>query len=145
MKKTVNISEFRQIAEEFTKSLKAGKTACVIGLHGDLGAGKTTFVQNVAKTLGISETVNSPTFVIEKLYSLDKLGTGNFEKLIHIDAYRLDSGKELLDLGWQEISKNPKNLIFIEWPERVADVLPKITHKINFRFVDEEKREIDVE
>jgi tRNA threonylcarbamoyladenosine biosynthesis protein TsaE len=134
-----SLGDTTALAEQFIKSLTPQRTATIVGLHGDLGSGKTTFTQAVAKVLGITETVTSPTFVIEKLYSLSH---ADFKKLIHIDAYRLESGKELLHLGWQEIADDPKNLIFIEWPERVADILPKDMKKIEFTFVDETTREI---
>ena len=108
----------------------------------------------------MTEVVTSPTFVIEKIYLLkdgEKPAESSlyltktnrsdsfppvFERLIHIDAYRLDSGKELLSLQFAEIQKDPKNLILIEWPERVIDVLPADLIKINFKFINENEREI---
>ena len=124
------------LAKEIVKS---ENSATVVGLYGDLGSGKTAFMQATAKCLGVRETVTSPTFVIEKIYKLDHQ---NFDHLIHIDSYRLKSGDELLHLGWEEIAKNPKNIIFIEWPEKVAEILPKDIKKIHFTFVDENTREI---
>jgi len=115
--------------------------ATVVGLYGDLGSGKTAFTQAAAKCLGVKEAVTSPTFVIEKIYKLDHK---NFEHLIHIDAYRLGSGDELLHLGWEEIAKNPKNIIFIEWPERVSEILPEDIKKIYFTFVDASSRKIEI-
>ena len=85
--------------------------------------------------------MTSPTFVIEKIYKLDNK---NFDHLIHIDAYRLASGEELLHLGWEEIAKNSKNIIFIEWPERVSEILPKDIEKILFTFVGDNIREIEI-
>jgi tRNA threonylcarbamoyladenosine biosynthesis protein TsaE len=110
-------------------------------MHGDLGSGKTTFVKMVAKEFGIENTVTSPTFVIEKIY---KLENQDFDNLIHIDAYRLKSGEELKTLGWEEVSKNPKNIIFIEWPDNVKDVLPDDKQEMYFKFIDENTREIEV-
>ena len=142
------LEETGNIAEEFTAALKPGSRATVVGLYGDLGSGKTTFTQAAAKSLGIQETVTSPTFVIEKIYLLDKtrskkLSGGGFSHLIHIDAYRLEKSSELLHLGWNEITANPSNLIFIEWPERIADILPADMKKIQFTFIDETTREIN--
>ena len=68
----------------------------------------------------------------------------SYDHLFHIDAYRLENGDELLPLGWNEISKDPKNLIVIEWAERVADVLPSDTHTVLFRHVNENTREIEL-
>jgi len=121
-------------------SSHSDKVVTVVGLHGDLGSGKTAFTKCIAKLLGINETVTSPTFVIEKIYSLKGQP---FERLIHIDAYRLESGKELLHLEWKEICADPKNLILIEWPENVADVMPENYIKINFEFVDEATRKME--
>ena len=136
-----SLGETEKIAREFLAEniSKNENSATVVGLYGDLGSGKTAFTQAVAKCLGVKEAVTSPTFVIEKIYKLDHK---NFEHLIHIDSYRLKSGDELLHLGWEEIAKNPKNLIFIEWPEKVAEILPNDIKKIHFTFVDENTREI---
>lgn len=138
---TKNINEFNDFAKEFTLSLKPNdRGATVVGLSGDLGSGKTTFAQEVARTLGISEIITSPTFVIEKIY---KLPVGQiFEHLIHIDAYRLEKENELERLGWREITENSKNLVLIEWPEKVSGLIPKNSTTIHFKFVDEQTREI---
>ena len=136
-----SLGETEKIAREFLAEniSKNENSATVVGLYGDLGSGKTAFTQAAAKCLGVKEAVTSPTFVIEKIYKLDHQ---NFDHLIHIDSYRLKSGDELLHLGWEEIAKNPKNLIFIEWPEKVAEILPNDIKKIHFTFVDENTREI---
>jgi tRNA threonylcarbamoyladenosine biosynthesis protein TsaE len=145
-KKTIiskNPGETARFAKEYVENLlksvdNCGKLATVVALEGDLGSGKTTFVKAVAQVFGIQKTVTSPTFVVEKVY---KIGLKNrFTHLIHIDAYRLEGGKELLTLGWKEILDNPENIIFIEWPERVADVLPERTKTIELRPVDETTR-----
>jgi len=115
--------------------------ATIIGLSGELGAGKTTFVQCLGDMLGIKELMTSPTFVIQKKYELKGQP---YERLFHIDAYRLQNGDELLPLGWREISKDNKNLIVIEWAERVADILPSGAHTVSFRHVDENSREIEL-
>jgi len=124
-------------------------TATVVGLMGDLGSGKTAFVKKVAEILDISETVNSPTFVIEKIYKIPKKKIVHrsssivpWNYLIHIDAYRIEKEEELLNLGWEQIISNSENLIFIEWPERVNGVLPRDTKTIRFEFIDESKRKI---
>jgi tRNA threonylcarbamoyladenosine biosynthesis protein TsaE len=137
-----NLAETESVAKDFVKKIlaKKRKTALVVGLQGDLGSGKTTFVQFVAKNLGIKEIITSPTFVILKNYTLN---ANPYNLLVHIDGYRLESGMEIEKLGWQEIIKNPKNLVLIEWPERVAEVLPKDIWTINFKFVDENIREIE--
>ena len=144
--KTNSVKETEKVAknfvEEITRAERArrnNQNALIVGLYGDLGSGKTTFVKGIAKVFGLEKTITSPTFVIEKIY---KLKNQVFDNLIHIDAYRLKNEKELLNLGWREISKNPKNIIFIEWPENVNDILPSDAKNIKFRFVDENVREI---
>jgi len=141
---TKNLEETQKIAQDFISEIKpSDKTATVIGLYGDLGAGKTSFTQGVALGLGITETVASPTFVIEKNYKLNTNHQSLFTSLIHIDAYRLEKSDELLHLGWREIISNPKNLILIEWPERVADIMPKHI-RVNLNHISENGREIEV-
>ncbi|MFA5935169.1 MAG: tRNA (adenosine(37)-N6)-threonylcarbamoyltransferase complex ATPase subunit type 1 TsaE [Candidatus Paceibacterota bacterium] len=137
-----SVEETAKIAEEFIEKISMGiyDGAVVVGLYGDLGSGKTTFTQCIAKIFGIKEDITSPTFVIEKRYNVDN---PNFKQLIHIDAYRLESSKEARALGWSEISINPYNIIFIEWPERILDILPENHIKINFKFVSENEREIE--
>ncbi len=135
--------EMAELAASFTSRIllfhpPAG--ALLVGLFGELGSGKTTFVKGVASALGIEESVTSPTFVIEKIYKLSK---PPFKHLIHIDAYRLESGTELLHLGWKDILGDSGNVIFLEWPERVGEILPKGMMKLRFRFVDEYTREVE--
>lgn len=139
-----SIKEMEEFADVFTKDLsRRGKMsdATIVGLQGNLGAGKTTFVKSVASALGVEGAITSPTFVIEKIYRLPD--GGQFSRLVHIDAYRLENGKELLSLGWKEISSDSQNLIFIEWPERVANILPKDVHRMYFSFIDENTREVE--
>lgn len=112
--------------------------ATVVALSGDLGAGKTAFVKGVAKALGVEEHVTSPTFVIMKIYTLD----GVFKKLVHIDAYRLKGEHHLKVLGWEELLRDPHNLICIEWPEQIPQALPPHAIRIALRYTGEDEREI---
>jgi len=108
----------------------------VIGLIGDLGSGKTAFVKGIAKALEIKRNITSPTFVIEKIYPY------NNQKLVHIDAYRLSSNQDLEAIGFDELTNDPKNIIFIEWPERVFNEIPKNIKVISFKYIDENSRKI---
>lgn len=148
MEQTVTLEELSSAAKGFLKSLEVKHTAIVIGLYGELGSGKTTFVQHVARALGIPQSVTSPTFVIERVYALRGLMQSSrrraqtFSHLVHIDAYRLENSNELLHLGWDELIKNPKNLIFVEWAEKIEDILPSDTVKIAFEVIGEDTRKI---
>lgn len=134
--------ETTEFAKRFVESLlPKTEGATVVCLYGDLGSGKTTFIQAAAKTFGVDENVTSPTFVIEKVYELKH---PHFRKFFHIDAYRLGSGDELLALGWNEMIKDAHNIVFIEWPVQVADILPKDARNLTFTFVDDTTRKIDV-
>src|SRR3990167_9254425 len=125
--------------QDLVESLALGRQATIVALQGELGAGKTNFTQEVGKLLGVEENMHSPTFVIMKVYGIDFQG---FKKLVHIDAYRLEKESELLHLGWAEIIKEPENLVLIEWPERVSELIPNDAKKISFKHVDENTREI---
>lgn len=142
-KVTKSLEETKVLAREWVSGLalhslgEAGAT--VVGLSGDLGSGKTSFVQGVAEALGVAEHVTSPTFILERIYQVrhDK-----FTKLIHIDCYRLDSAEEFNHLGLEEHLQDPATLILIEWPERVAGALPADMLTLNFKFLDDTTREI---
>ena len=121
----------------------------MVGLSGNLGAGKTTFIQAVARHLGIKNKVSSPTFVIIKKYPIAgraRYGTGSLKKpgdykfLFHLDAYRLKNEKELLHLGWGEIINNKKHLVFIEWPENVPKIIPSHARFVYISSDDKEYR-----
>lgn len=132
---THSLEEFNALAHGFTTSLSPNTSgATVVALSGELGAGKTTFVQEVARALGIAESVTSPTFVIEKVY---ELSDQRFKRLIHIDVYRLKDAHELEVLGWVELAADPGNLILIEWPERVPELIPAEAIRLRFEIQDE--------
>ena len=106
--------------------------AVIVGLSGHLGAGKTAFVKAVAKALGVKEEVTSPTFVLMKLYGLNPIGTLKgfpWNRLVHIDAYRLERPEELEALDWEALVADRNNLIMVEWPENVG--LDKFTEYAN--------------
>ena len=134
------MAETEKFAQDFVAKLIPKKDeATLVALSGELGSGKTTFVQCVARTLGVQENITSPTFVIMKKFSIFNF---QFSNLYHLDAYRLERGEELAKLGLEEIVAEPRNLIFLEWPENVKNVLPKDIPKISFEFIDENTRKI---
>ncbi|HUO50410.1 MAG TPA: tRNA (adenosine(37)-N6)-threonylcarbamoyltransferase complex ATPase subunit type 1 TsaE [Candidatus Paceibacterota bacterium] len=127
--------ELQEEAARFaSRIVPHASAATIIALSGELGAGKTTFTQGIAKALGVDESVTSPTFVIEKIYALHDQ---KFARLIHVDAYRLESAHELEVLGWHEIASDAANLILIEWPEKVATLIPEGAIRIRFDIAGE--------
>lgn len=124
------------LLEKLAMSMNSRSGATVVGLYGDLGAGKTAFAQFFGELLGIREKIASPTFVLEKIYKIENTrGNFPFSHLIHIDAYRLESEKEMENLGWKEIVENPRNIILVEWPERIAGLMPENHIRIYFEHV----------
>lgn len=112
-------------------------TATLITLAGDLGAGKTTFVQEFARKLGITEVVQSPTYVLMKSYPFSGGRTSfgrprRYSRLIHIDAYRLERPDEFKTLKPEEFLSDPKALVVVEWPEKLGNLLPKPDLTLHF-------------
>lgn len=108
------------------------QTGMVLALKGDLAGGKTTFTKGIGKALNIKQVINSPTFTILKIYEGDK-------KLFHIDAYRLENNS--YDLGLEEYED--EGIMVIEWPEYYLDFLPKEYLEIDFKYIDDDTRQID--
>jgi tRNA threonylcarbamoyladenosine biosynthesis protein TsaE len=134
---TLGKDELAARAMKLAHELMPEEHAAVIALTGDLGAGKTTFAQAFARALGVASHVTSPTFVIEKRYPL----SGQlFAELIHIDAYRLDSAEELRKLDWESTAGDPKNVIVIEWADRVSELIPANAIRISLSYLDEDTR-----
>ena len=118
------------LAKEILKTPKKMKTALVIGLEGNLGAGKTTFIQAFARGTGIKGRLTSPTFVLMKKYN----------NLYHIDCYRIKSGQDILALDFKEIVSEPKNIVLIEWVEKIKRILPKGRIWIKFKILGRTQR-----
>lgn len=126
---TKSAEETRNFALNLAKKLKGGE---VLALYGDLGSGKTTFVQGLARGLGIKRRVTSASFVLVKEYKVETEGT--VEKLIHIDLYRLHSEEEIANLGLQEKFLEPQALVVIEWADRLGKALPQGAKSIFFDY-----------
>ena len=150
MKKIItnNEKETFKFAEDYAKKLKGGE---IIGLIGDLGAGKTVFTKGLAKGLGIKETITSPTFVIMKIYKVKNKKLSSLAKssanirvncLAHIDAYRINTAEDLEAIGALEYFKNKNTVTVIEWPENIKKILPLSVRYINIKYIDFLKRSI---
>jgi tRNA threonylcarbamoyladenosine biosynthesis protein TsaE len=113
------------------------RQALVISLEGSLGSGKTEFLKGIAKGIKLRERVFSPTFLIMKKFTLKHKP---FRFLWHLDCYRLKRISEMKELDFQEIIKNPQNIIFIEWGDKIKRLLPKNHWQIKFTIKGENKR-----
>ncbi|MBU0998417.1 tRNA (adenosine(37)-N6)-threonylcarbamoyltransferase complex ATPase subunit type 1 TsaE [Patescibacteria group bacterium] len=127
----------RKVAADLVK-----KTPTVIALTGNLGSGKTTFVQGFARGLGIKKKIISPTFILMRTYKAKKR-----KMLYHLDLYRLESNfkEEIENLGVKDIWKEKKNILVIEWAEKIKDILPEGTSWIKFEYLPDDQRKIIIE
>jgi tRNA threonylcarbamoyladenosine biosynthesis protein TsaE len=132
---TASAEETRQVAAELAAALTP---PVVVVLAGDLGAGKTCFVQGAARALGVTAPVTSPTFVIAREYQGERL------RVIHADAYRLDSLAEVEDLGGEELLCDDA-LSFVEWGDAVVDALPDASVVVNIEATGDTDRIIRIE
>jgi tRNA threonylcarbamoyladenosine biosynthesis protein TsaE len=119
------------------------KKPFVLALKGKLGGGKTTFLKGFARGLGIKEKILSPTFILIRKFNI-KHRTSNFEHFYHIDCYRIENPKEILDLGFKEIILNPKNIVAIEWANKIKKILPKEVVWLDFKIKGKNEREIKI-
>lgn len=123
-------------------ALRTRNRAVVVALEGDLGAGKTTLTQAIAKALNVTTPVVSPTYVLMKSYSLTNQP---FTRLVHIDAYRLAGEQEFSALAPNTFLDDKEALVVVEWPERVGTVLPRdITVRLSSEGAGEKERYIEV-
>src|SRR3989344_1765601 len=131
------LAELEQEAVHLVGSLTPLEKATLVTLSGELGTGKPAFVKAAAHALCVEEVVTSPTFVLEKIYLLPE--GKRFKRLIHIDAYRLEKGNELSALGFDELMQDATNLVFLEWPEKVAESLPAPAARISLIVQDDSR------
>ncbi len=118
-----------------------GKTP-VLAITGDLGAGKTTFMQKFAKELHIEDTVTSPTYVIMKRYEVHDDTIEMFKTLIHLDVYRIESIDEMRVLRFEELLQEQGAVVCIEWAEKIKELLPEHTLYMEIVSTGEQSRTI---
>jgi len=149
---TKSAQETQELGEKIANQLIIGHQSSIIALTGELGSGKTTFIQGLAKGLGIKERILSPTFIMMRQYPLtinhkkslmlrNKSSVMNF---YHVDLYRIEDEKDIKGLGLKEIWSDPQNIVAIEWAEKIKKILPKKRIDIYFEYLGEEKRKIKV-
>ena len=131
-----NLKETKELADKFAKLLVGGER---IILNGDLGAGKTTFTKYVLESLGVDDTVTSPTFTIMREYKTKRFN------IYHFDMYRISSGAEALEFGLDEyLYSQDRNIVFIEWAENIKDILEGNFITINITIEDDDKRKFEI-
>jgi len=128
------------LAKEILKT-PLRKQAFLLGLKGDLGGGKTTFLKGFAKGLKIREKILSPSFIILRRLKIGK-NLGKFTTFYHIDCYRIKKSREILNLGFKEIISNPKNIVAIEWIDHIQRIISRDTLILRFEFANKNKRKI---
>lgn len=133
---TKSAAETQTFAKEFATKVKPGD---VITLSGELGAGKTTFVQGFAEGLGITNRIISPTFIIVRSYELHNHDANIF---YHIDLYRTHTEHDMDGLGLSDMLGDSHAITVIEWPERMGSLLPKKRWDIKLETINEDTRKI---
>lgn len=139
---TNSLKEFISNSEADTEKFAAGLAVslprgAVLALNGDLGAGKTVFSRGFARGLGITEPVSSPTYTIIQEYPCPDGGW-----FFHMDLYRINDVRSALDFGVDEYLEDPDARCIIEWSERIADILPPGTIKVQISILSDSSRQI---
>lgn len=132
---TKSAEETKKLGEKFGHSLLVGENATrphVICLWGELGSGKTTFVQGVAKGLGMKERLLSPTFIIVRHYRI----SDQSRDVYHLDLYRISHEDDVVAIGFQDMIADPHAIVIVEWPERMGTLLPEKRVDIYFESLD---------
>jgi len=132
---TNSSEETQKLAEDFSQKLKGGD---FLAFYGDLGSGKTTFIQGLAKGLGVQRRIISPTFIIVRHYGV------NLKSFYHIDLYRTESESDLLGLGIDEIIKDKNNIVALEWAEKMGEMLPVKRVDVHCEYLEGNKRKITI-
>ena len=136
MEKKISISRIEDLPGVAALFLESIGDIPLLAFSGEMGAGKTTFIQALCKTLGVPEDVNSPTFSLVNEYF-----THSGESLFHFDLYRIESPEELFDLGYEEYFYSGKRC-FIEWPEKASHLIPDDALKVRIEVREDGSREL---
>jgi len=148
---THSAEETRALGAALARETKPGS---ILALRGDLGAGKTTFVQGFLEALGAEKPYVSPTFVIMKEYDLPETlrvsmraglaepSENSIRRVYHVDAYRMDDPEEIEKLGFAEWCEDGEGIVIVEWPEKIAPLLPPTVKTISFTWLSDTDREI---
>ncbi|PSO45385.1 MAG: tRNA (adenosine(37)-N6)-threonylcarbamoyltransferase complex ATPase subunit type 1 TsaE [Parcubacteria group bacterium SW_6_46_9] len=131
------VDQTHSVAADLLESLQPqDNQATVVGFSGPLGAGKTEFIRGLLRSAGIESAVTSPTYTIETVYKLPKT---SFDHAYHVDAYRLEDGSDLQDIGFENRLTDPKNLVLVEWADSVAGKLSEKTISVDISIKDDKR------
>lgn len=133
---TTSAQETIEFGQKIASQLKGGEVIC---LYGNLGAGKTTLIKGIARGLGVKRVVTSPTFILMNIYK-PRAQSPELRALIHIDCYRINKAEDIVNIGAAEYFGDPKNVVVIEWAERIKEVLPKERMEIKIEMKGEKER-----
>jgi len=122
--------ETKRLANELLKNINIGKKPIIFALQGELGTGKTQFTKGLAKSLGIKQNIRSPTFFLVREYNIKEKNL----KFLHLDTYRMFEQEEFVDLGFENMIKQP-NIIVIEWAEKVSKILREIKDSVELIWI----------
>lgn len=135
---TIHVESLEQLPAAADKFVETMGDATVYAFYGDMGAGKTTFINALSRRLGVEDDVtNSPSFAIINEYRSDTTA----ELIYHFDLYRLEDIDEALEIGVEDYFDSGA-LCFLEWPERIADILPDDTVRVDIKVNDDDSRDI---
>lgn len=131
-----NIDDINNTAKEFIRLIDQNT---VFAFHGEMGAGKTTFIKAICEELGVDDVINSPTFAIVNEYR-----SGSAELIYHFDFYRINKIEEAYDFGYEDYFYSGA-LCFIEWPEKIEELLPGETVNVTIRENEDGTRSVLIE
>ncbi len=133
----ITTSSQKQTQDLGKKAAQKLQPGSVVALYGELGSGKTTFIQGLLEGLGITQRVTSPTFVFMKMYISPKKTT-----IFHLDLYRIENDHDIQTLGLPELLADKNAITLVEWPEKIAALLPKDTLSVRFNSGKNDERTI---
>lgn len=142
--KTSSSEETKNLGEKLASSIlksKPEKRSKIVSLEGDLGAGKTTFVQGFLRGAGYKGRITSPTFIIWKRFGIKN---PKYKNIYHVDAYRIKNARDLDVLGFKELLRDPQNIFVIEWAGNIKSILGKSIRVKFFHGKDESERKIKI-
>jgi len=141
MQKVIKIASIDAIDEAAKEFIASMGDETVYAFYGEMGAGKTTFINALSRALGVEDdSTNSPSFSIINEYRSNTTA----ELIYHFDLYRLESLEEAFDIGVEDYFDSGA-LCFLEWPERIEDILPDDTVKVSLKVLDDDTRELTLE